>query len=126
PSSRRAPPRADAHGVPLLPRTRAAAAASQGVQRMFRPSRRALALRAPAVVAGLATAWVVTADLARLHRRAGDLGPEQPAVVARRDLSIGSVVTAHDVATRRAHRSLLPAGTLTSAREALGRTVAVP
>lgn len=93
---------------------------------MLRRSPRALALWAAALVVAIVTATVVAGDLASLHRRAADLGPERDAVVARRDLAIGATLRPDDVGTRRIRRSQLPAGVLESRVAAVGRVVAVP
>src|SRR5262245_26408765 len=93
---------------------------------MPRRSPRALALWAAAILVALVTAVVVAGDLAALHRRPAGLGPERDAVVAARDLPVGHVLRARDLATRAVHASQLPAGVLVD-REALpGRVVAVP
>jgi Flp pilus assembly protein CpaB len=93
---------------------------------MLRRSPRALALWALALVVAVVTATVVASDLASLHRRAADLGPERDAVVATRDLPVGHIVREADIATRRVHRSQLPTGVLESRRAARGRVIAVP
>jgi pilus assembly protein CpaB len=93
---------------------------------MPRRSPRALALWGAAAVVALVTAAVVAGDLAALHRRATDLGPEVDAVVAVRDLPVGRVVHGRDVTTRSVHRSQLPDGVVTDRGAALGRVVAVP
>jgi Flp pilus assembly protein CpaB len=93
---------------------------------MLRRSPRALALRAAAVVLAVVTAAVVASDLAALHRRAGDLGPEHDAVVATHDLAVGDTVERGDLAVRHVHQSQLPAGVVRDATDALGRVVAVP
>jgi Flp pilus assembly protein CpaB len=93
---------------------------------MIRRSPRALALRAAAVVVAIVTAVVVASDLAALHRRAGDLGPERDAVVAAHDLSVGATVDGSDVSVRRVHQSQLPIGTLTNRAVVVGRVVAAP
>lgn len=92
---------------------------------MFRRSPRAVLLWAGAIVLALATALVVGADLATLHRRAGDLGPEVVAAVAVRDLPVGVTLAPSDVRARRVHRSQLPPGVL-APDDAAGRVVAVP
>jgi Flp pilus assembly protein CpaB len=93
---------------------------------MPRRSPRALALWGAAVAVALVTATVVAGDLAALHRRAADLGPEVDAVVAVRDLRVGRTLTARDLTTRTVHRSQLPSGVVTDRSSALGRVVAVP
>jgi Flp pilus assembly protein CpaB len=93
---------------------------------MPRRSPRALALWGAAAVVALVTAAVVADDLASLHRRAADLGPEVDAVVATRDLPVGRVVAAGDLVTRTVHRSQLPVGVVTARGSAVGRVVAVP
>ncbi len=93
---------------------------------MFRRSPRALALRAAALVVAVVTAAVVTSDLAALHRRAGDLGPERDAIVATHDLAIGDTVEGGDLVVRHIHQSQLPTGVLSNTRAAVRRVVAVP
>jgi Flp pilus assembly protein CpaB len=93
---------------------------------MPRRSPRALALWVAALLVALATAIVVAGDLAALHKRAADLGPEVDAVVARRDLPMGSVLRAGDLTHRSVHRSQLPAGVVVDDDLAVGRVVAVP
>lgn len=93
---------------------------------MARRSPRALALWGAAAVVAVVTATVVAGDLATLHRRAADLGPEVEAAVARRDLSVGTVLRTADLSTRRVHRSQLPAGALTDRSGVTGRVVARP
>jgi pilus assembly protein CpaB len=93
---------------------------------MLRRSPRALALWGAALVVAVLTATVVAGDLASLHRRAADLGPEVDAVVATRDLAVGTVVTARDLAGRRVHRAQLPEAVVTDRGHVLGRVVAVP
>ncbi len=93
---------------------------------MLRRSPRALALWGAALVVAVITATVVAGDLASLHRRAADLGPERDAVVATRDLPVGTVLGAHDLTTRRVYRSQLPVATVTDAARLVGRVVAVP
>jgi Flp pilus assembly protein CpaB len=92
---------------------------------MSRRSPRALALWAAAVVVALLTATVVGRDLAALHRRAAALGPEVPAVVAARDLPVGTTLRRADLHSRAVHRSQLPRAALTRPDALLGRVVAV-
>src|SRR4051812_35615820 len=89
-------------------------------------SPRALALWGAAAVVAVATAAVVAGDLAALHRRAADLGPEVDAVVATRDLPVGHAVASGDLATRSVHRAQLPSAVLTDRAALVGRIVAVP
>src|SRR5262245_52265087 len=93
---------------------------------MLHRSPRALALRAGAVLVAVVTAVVVASDLAALHRRAGDLGVERDALVARHDLAVGDLVGADDVTVRPVHVSQLPAGAVVGREAATGRVVAVP
>ena len=93
---------------------------------MPRRSPRALALWGAAAVVAVVTAAVVAGDLAALHRRAADLGPEVDAVVATRDLPVGRVVASGDLTTRSVHRSQLPSDVLTDRATLAGRIVAVP
>ncbi|MFA5883071.1 MAG: Flp pilus assembly protein CpaB [Acidimicrobiia bacterium] len=93
---------------------------------MLRRSPRTLGLWAGAVALAVATGAVVAGDLAALHRRAGTLGAEQPVVVARRSLPLGTTVTPADVTTRRVHASQQPRGVLHDPEDAVGRVVRVP
>lgn len=93
---------------------------------MLRRPSRAVALRVGAVVVVLVTASLVASDLAALHRRARDFGPERPALIARHDLHIGTTLDATDVRARRVHTSQLPPGVLESTQRAIGRVVSVP
>jgi Flp pilus assembly protein CpaB len=93
---------------------------------MLRHPSRAVALRFSAVAVVLVTAGLVASDLATLHRRAQDFGPEQGVVVARRDLSVGTTIDAGDVRIRQVHASQLPPGVLDDAKQAIGRVVQVP
>ncbi|HEX9467256.1 MAG TPA: Flp pilus assembly protein CpaB [Acidimicrobiia bacterium] len=93
---------------------------------MLRRSPRALALWGAALVVALITAAVVGGDLASLHRRAHDLGPEQNAVQATHDLAVGDTIQADDLSVRPVHRSQLPAGVIDATRHARGRVVTVP
>jgi Flp pilus assembly protein CpaB len=93
---------------------------------MPRRSPRALALWGAAALVAVVTAAVVANDLAALHRRAANLGPEVDAVVATRDLPVGRVVGDRDISTRGVHRSQLPEHAVTNGSVAVGRVVAVP
>lgn len=93
---------------------------------MLRRSPRALALRAAALVVAVVTAAVVASDLAALHRRARDLGPERDAIVAVHDLAVGDTVERSDLAVRHIHQSQLPDGVARDTAGALGRVVVVP
>ncbi len=93
---------------------------------MLRRSPRALGLWAGAAALALATGSMVAGDLAALHRRAGALGREEPVVVARTALPLGTTVTPADLATRRVHASQLPAGVVHTVDRAAGRVVQVP
>jgi Flp pilus assembly protein CpaB len=92
---------------------------------MLRRSPRALLLWTAAAGVAAVTALLVGTDLASLHRRARDLGPEVAVAVATRDLPVGTTVADGDVRVRRLHRSQLPAGAV-DADVASGRVVAVP
>jgi len=78
-----------------------------------------------AVGIAVVTALLVGTDLAALHRRAHDLGPEVTVAVAARDLPVGVTVADGDVRARRVHRSQLPAYAV-DADDAAGRVIAVP
>ena len=93
---------------------------------MLRRPSRAAALRVGAVIVVLVTAGLVASDLAALHRRARDFGPERAALIARRDLRIGTTIEPADVRVRRVHTSQLPPGVVSDARAAIGRVVSVP
>jgi len=93
---------------------------------MPRRSPRALALWGSAVAVAVITAAIVAGDLATLHRRAADLGPERDAVIATHDLAVGTVLTTRDLAVRRVRRSQLPSIVVTDRARVVGRVVAVP
>jgi Flp pilus assembly protein CpaB len=93
---------------------------------MLKRSPRALGLWVGATALAVATGAIVAGDLATLHRRAQQFGPERRVVVARRTLVLGTTVTPGDVATRRVHSSQVPPGVLDDPALALGRTVRVP
>ncbi len=93
---------------------------------MLRRSPRALALRAAALVVAVVTAAVVASDLASLHRRAGDLGPERDAIIATHDLGVGDTLERADLAVRHIHQSQLPNGVLHDTGTAMRRVVTVP
>jgi Flp pilus assembly protein CpaB len=92
---------------------------------MLRRSPRALLLWTAAAAIAVATALLVGTDLATLHRRARDLGPEVAVAVATRDLVVGATVADGDVRVRRVHQSQLPADAVEPG-DAAGRIVAVP
>lgn len=92
---------------------------------MFRRSPRALLFFVAAVVVAIVTAIVVASDLAALHRRARELGPERSVVVARRDLPIGTIIAAADVRERRLHASQLPPDVLSGRDDVVGRVVRI-
>ncbi|MGH9033593.1 MAG: Flp pilus assembly protein CpaB [Acidimicrobiia bacterium] len=92
---------------------------------MLRRSPRALLLWTAAAGVATATALLVGTDLATLHRRARDLGPEVAVAVATRDLPVGATIADGDLRVRRLHRSQLPADAL-QRDDAAGRVVAVP
>lgn len=92
---------------------------------MFRRSPRALALWGAALAVAVLTATVVAGDLAALHRRAADLGPERDALVADHDLAVGATVRARDVRVRKIRRSQLPPGVVERADAVEGRVVTV-
>ncbi len=93
---------------------------------MLRRSPRTLALWAGAVLLAVVTAVVAAGDLATLHRRTTELGPERPALVARRTLAYGATVTADDVAVRRIHAGQLPPRAATDRRAVVGHVVRFP
>ena len=93
---------------------------------MLKRSPRALGLWLGATTLAVATGAIVAGDLATLHRRAQEFGPERRVVVARRDLVLGATVTPGDVTTRRVHSSQVPRDVLDDPGLALGRTVRVP
>jgi Flp pilus assembly protein CpaB len=92
---------------------------------MLRRSPRAVLLWTAAAGIAVVTALLVGTDLATLHRRARDLGPEVPVAVAVRDLPVGTTVGDGDVRTRYVHESQLPAAAVRPGA-ADGRVVAVP
>lgn len=92
----------------------------------MRRSPRSLLTAALALLVATATAWTVGSDLAALHRRARELGPPRPVVIAARDLPLGARVGAADLRTVDRHASTVPDRTLRDPSEAIGRVVAVP
>ena len=84
-----------------------------------------LALWAAALLVAVLTAAVVAGDLAALHRRAAELGPEVDAAIARRDLAVGTVVDDTDLGTRRVYRSQLPDAVVVGRARIVGRVIAV-
>lgn len=93
---------------------------------MLPRSPRAVVLWLAAIAVAIGTAAFVATDLAALHRHATELGDERAAVVATRSLTLGSIVSAADLHTRRIHSSQLPPGVLTTPDAAIGRVVTVP
>jgi|SoiMethySBSTD1v2_1073268.scaffolds.fasta_scaffold27496_3 Flp pilus assembly protein CpaB len=93
---------------------------------MLKRSPRVLGLWAGAIALAVATGAIVAGDLATLHRRAQQFGPERRVVVARRNLTLGATVTPGDVTTRRVYSSQVPSDVLDDPALALGRTVRVP
>jgi Flp pilus assembly protein CpaB len=73
-----------------------------------RRSPRALVAWAAAGLVMLVTARIVATDLATLHRRAADLGPQRAVLVAHDDLPLGATVTRADVDVVRMYASLVP------------------
>ena len=93
---------------------------------MLKRSPRVLGLWVGAIALAVATGAIVAGDLATLHRRAQQFGPERRVVVARRNLTLGATVTPGDVTNRRRYSSQVPDDVLDDAALALGRTVRVP
>ncbi|MBM3670778.1 MAG: Flp pilus assembly protein CpaB [Actinobacteria bacterium] len=87
---------------------------------------RAVVLRVGAVIVVVVTAALVASDLAALHRRAKEFGEPRQAVVARRDLLVGTRITSGDVTTRTIYSSQLPPEVFDDKRAAVGRVVTVP
>jgi len=92
----------------------------------MRRSPRFVVASCTAALVGVATAYTVGTDLATLHRRARDLGPVRPAVVAVRAVPLGAKVAPDDLTTVDRHTSALPDDALLGADEIVGRVVAVP
>ena len=92
---------------------------------MLRRSPRALALWSAAGVLAVSSAALVASGLATLARDTRDLGPERPAVVATRDLVLGTTLSAGDVSTRQVHAAQLPPGVLRDADAVVGRVIAL-
>lgn len=92
----------------------------------MRRSPRALAAWAAALLVALATARLVAADLATLHRSARAFGAPRATLVAARDLPLGATLRSADVRVVRLAADHLPEGLLGSADQAVGRVVRVP
>jgi Flp pilus assembly protein CpaB len=82
-----------------------------------------LVWRALAVLVAIVTATMVARDLSALHQHAHDLGAPRPVVVARRDLVVGQVVAAHDVAVVTRYSSQVASGSVRDPRAVVGRVV---
>lgn len=93
---------------------------------MLRRSPRAALLWAAAAVVTIVTATSVAGTLASLHRQDRDYGKVRAIVVARHDLTLGTVVGSNDVTTVRLRGQALPARSLGRPEDALGRVVSVP
>jgi Flp pilus assembly protein CpaB len=78
-----------------------------------------------AVVVALLTARVVVGDLGTLQRRARSLGPDVHAVVATRDLPIGTALEPGDLRVVVRPSSTVAADALHDPRAAVGRVLAV-
>jgi Flp pilus assembly protein CpaB len=92
----------------------------------MRRSPRFVVASGTAVVVGLGTAYTVATDLAALHRRAGDLGPERSVLVATHDIALGSALAEDDVTVVHRPESMVPADAAREPDVVVGRTVAVP
>jgi Flp pilus assembly protein CpaB len=78
------------------------------------------------LVVALATARIVSGDLATLHRRAATLGPQRHVVVAARDLATGQTITPRDVTSETRYAKEIPHEALSDPGTAVGRVVRVP
>jgi pilus assembly protein CpaB len=92
----------------------------------MRRSPRVLLAWSAALIIALATAHIVSGDLATLHRRAASLGPIRRIVVAAHDLELGQAVSAHDLRTEPRYEHEIPQEAIIDPRDAVGRVVAVP
>lgn len=86
-------------------------------------SRRALIIWAAAALIAILTARMVGSDLAAIHNQANEGGELQPAVVATRDLLIGTTVRSSDVSIRQLRRTETPPEAVGEAPEAVGYVV---
>jgi Flp pilus assembly protein CpaB len=90
---------------------------------MHRSPRVVVAWIAAAVVA-IMTMRVVASDLGTLHRRARSLGPDVRAIVATRDLALGTTIGPGDVRVVVRPSSVVASDAVHDARAAVGRIVA--
>ena len=77
------------------------------------------------VVVAIATARLVATDLAALHRRARNFGPDVQVMLAARDLPLGATITPGDIRTVTRPASTLPPDAMRDVKHTLGRVVAV-
>src|SRR3954467_2108389 len=77
------------------------------------------------VVVAIATARVVATDLAALHRRARDLGPDRRVLLAARDLPLGATITAGDLRVVVRPASTVPPDAMRDGSDAAGRVLMV-
>jgi pilus assembly protein CpaB len=74
-------------------------------------------------VVAIVTARVVAGDLAALHRRARSLGPDEPVLLAARELPLGAQLTPSDVRAVTRPRATVPPDAVRDVRDVVGRTV---
>jgi Flp pilus assembly protein CpaB len=86
---------------------------------------RVIALRVAITIVVFLTVRLVAVDLAALHRAADRAGRTAPMVVARRDLAVGQLIAAGDLAIRRVPVDALPARGLTNPSVVVGQYVRV-
>jgi Flp pilus assembly protein CpaB len=77
------------------------------------------------VVVAIATARFVASDLAALHRRARNLGPDIRVLLAARDLPLGATIGTGDVRTVIRPASTVPPDAMRDGGDVTGRVVAV-
>ncbi len=75
------------------------------------------------VVVAIVTARVVANDLAALHRRARDLGPDVRVVLAARDLPLGATIEENDVRVVTRPASTVPPDAMRDRQDVEGRVV---
>jgi len=91
---------------------------------MHRSPRVLIAWTIVAVVA-IVTARVVASDLAALHRRARNLGPDVHVLLAARDLPLGATISANDLRTVIRPAATVPPDAMRDSKDTTGRVVAL-
>ncbi len=90
---------------------------------MFRQSWRSRAWRALAILLTILTAWYVVNALQELNAQEHKFGPLESVLIAKRDLSVGHIVTSRDVGETRWHQHTIPTSALRIRKNAIGHVI---